>query len=905
MCIPYISTELQNKLNEYNGLSIDPQQQVNFQHIQSIIVDLNKYYDEKNWGQVAVNIRKLSDFTKTLYNTNNGPLSTILQSNKWIQLYALGDAKNLQRIDQKLEAFPTFEEIDSSREFANSELHISSNTKQLVIDLQMLPSQPAINFLVNIAIEGANFQETRDENTFNVKWESIFDPVQITNSGREELEKPVLHISQDKRPLDKFHEQNTISNDIAQYLFNNNKIQYIDNNTDTFKLLNSFWNYNWVMMRKMVKSKLSQPNLNIKKNNPLMYYQLKLSEAWIYFQLGEAKQAINIWEEIEKECPKDYPHIRKLILNNLRGLAFTEYHDSEMDTTRYKESQQYKDITIVNDNIRFNKSNIIETINKEFDFKNGKTITLGQETRQFFLYNAYLPHLTKSICVVLEKGMFFMLPELLEDLIDLSIMQYQYYGVGNQRYFFMLHNLARNIYGFNSACLERYFSIIPLWDLQNHIEEIQPLINNILSSNKLKSIDLKFLKIIAPILNSEQQLKITQCAKSFFENPEVAYGDNYFAHAVWGEYLKIYFTILELNQSLWEKEQEWIITKLCMIDVIIHNNPLPFIERLIHNTKFPISDELLDTLCELIKNQKDYMGNPISEYELISRISNIYAFHNKKLPEEYQNIFRKYQSMWLYNNRNTMSQITAEDINLAFKYIEHIINEYYKYDQKSLPTNRYYEIPRYISLYVSFIEEHKDIIDYEQSYKDIEKLWTNFLDFCKNSDSIPFQLLLEIQSYLIYFSSENKFAKYPNIDCYINLENWKDKVHTYFTNGGNKQEYEPSMIFLGAILQYIYNSKKSSIDEFHYLLNIMPWHRYHYCKQGIVTWKELIPEDIKKILQIKILDMISISQTELIGEDIINVYKILFENTDKMNSLQQFKDVCSFPIYYEIDKKTI
>lgn len=957
----YISQKLIDHLNDYlTSQTTTPEINSNLLQIKTIVEKLNEHYAKKELENVAVNIRKFSDFTKTIYNVESNPLSDILKSKKWIRLYALSDAKNLQRIDQKLEVLHNFEEIDSSREFANSELHVSSNTRQLIIDIQMLPSQQAINFLVNIAIEGANYQEPKNASTTTIKWESIFESIKITDKAREELEK-TISISKDKRPLDKYHEQQTISDDIVQYLFNHNTIQYIDENSDVFKLLKLFWTCDWDTMRKMINTQLSKTK---KKKTPLIYFQLKLSKAWILFQLGKSGQAIKIWLEVEKECPKDYPHIRKLILNNLRSLLFTEYHDSDMDKNRYNELQQYEDIVIVDSNIRFNKSNILSTINKEFDFKNGKTRSLGQETRQFFLYIEYLPHWTRSISTVLEKGMFFMLPELVEDLIDLSITQYQYYGEGNKRYFFMLHSIAHNIYRFNTICLKRYFNILELWDLQNYIEEIQPLVNNILSS-ELKSIDLKFLKIIAPILNPEQQSKITQYARNFFENPKVPYGDNYNTFGLWGEYLITYFAILELNQSLWENEQEWIITTLCNIEVIEHNNSIPYIERLIKKTKFPLADELFKKLIILIEqNRYKTIGcisskqaiqklshknlllqtsphclsqyitsnkmNLInynkeiqqinstlsmieqyvkSEYELISEISSLYTFYNKKLPTHYQEVFRKHESLWLYTNHNAVLEVTSENIAQAFKYIEYIINEFYDYYKKLSMGKKdeftfkdeYYSIPQYISLYLSLIEEYKDKIDYELLHKDVEKLWIEFLDFCMIQNPIPFKLLLEVQSSLIYFASENKFEKYHNVEYYVDFDKWKDKVNNYSMHN-NDQKNRSSMIFLNSILHHIYGINDVDMDSFHRLLNTIPWHQYHYCLQGIINWKEAMPQDIKQLLKIKLLDIISLSQRELISTNVIFVYKMVFTNEEDVKSLQQFKGVCSFPLYYEINK---
>ncbi len=589
---------------------------------------------------------------------------------------------------------------------------------------------------------------------------------------------------------------------------------------------------------------------------------------------------------------------------------FTKYYNRETYDSIYQELQQYKDIDIVDSSIRFNKSNILSTINKEFNHKNGRTRTFGQDSRQFFLYIEYLPYWTKSICTVLEKGMFFMLPELLADLIDLSIMQYHYYGEGNKRYFFMFHRIARNTYGFNIVSLEKYFDILELWDLQNCIEEVQSLIDNILSSNELKSIDLKFLKIIAPVLDNKQQVKIAKYAREFFENPKIPYGDNNNTFGLWREYLRVYFTILELNQSLWEVEQEWIITRLCKLDRIQHsaNDPIPYIERLIQRTKFPLSNNLLDELCELIKNQTDYTGNSISEFDFISSISNLHTFYGKELPKKYKYIFREYPLLWLYSNRDTMNGVTSEDVEQSFKYIIKEFNEYYKNssmdkkDEFTFFRDEYYNIPQYISLYLSLIEEYKDKIDYKSLCKDAEKLWSEFLDFCMKQDSIPLKLLLEVQIFIIYFASEKKFEEYHNIEYYINFDNWEYKVNTYSMQS-DEQENKSSMFFLSAILHHIYDTDNVVIDSFHKALNTISWYKYNYCLQGIVNWKNIMPDNIKQLLKIEILDIISSSQKELIDTNIITVYNILFKNEEDIKSLLMFKDICSFLLYYDIIKK--
>ncbi len=287
----YISKGLSNLLNECLAIQdITPEISINLQQINTMIEDLNTYYTEKNWSQVAVNIRKLSDFTKTVYNIGtNTPLKTILTTDKWSHVSSIVDAKNLETIDQKMDML---EEIDSSRDFANAELHPSANARQLVIDLQMLPKQPAINFLVNVAIEGANYQKPKDRDIITAKWENIFTPMKITDRAREELEKPKFKGKVDNKPLDEFCEQQIISDDIVQHLLNGKEIQYIAQTTDVFELLEAFWSYDWANMRKFIKSSLCKPN--IKKNTPLAYYQLKLSEAWLLLQLGNMDRAVSI-----------------------------------------------------------------------------------------------------------------------------------------------------------------------------------------------------------------------------------------------------------------------------------------------------------------------------------------------------------------------------------------------------------------------------------------------------------------------------------------------------------------------------------------------------------------------------------------------------------------------------------
>lgn len=902
----YINADIFSLLDERNTETENGRVKQNLSQIHSFASKLKEDYARENWSAVAVELRRFSDFTKSIYKTDErSSITEIQKSQKWTMLLSIKDSRSLRQIAEKLGILETnaaFEELDAVRDYANQELHPQPYKQKIQIGKHDLPSVIAVNFLLKLAIAGTCFEEPPVDATETVEWEKIFGPVKVSDTAREELEKPHFPNSlQTKIPLDSLRERQVIADDLTQFLFNGKALQYITPNNSTVDLMKALWNADWVEIRKKIRAQLSTTK---KATEPQKWYQLSLSEAWVYLQQGKKDAAIKIWESVIAECPETLPHIRKVAL---MGLEYYDWRisesEKEINATRLKQLQEYRGINLIEEEMSFDKSGLINTVNREFDFKHKKVRSLfGGDNRAFFIYHSHLGHWIHAFTATTERGLFFILPELLDDLLELSITQQQYYPRVDQ-YFYQFYKIARNINRFNNQNIENYLKLLPLWDLQNHLKGIQPLIEEILHDSSWKVIDLKLLRVLLPILTNEQKKRIITKAKSFFNAPKRNEKDTYAPHALYQEYLDLYFDILKSSKEFWGTEQKWAATELCAKEQISMSSPLFPVLRIIGTEGFTLDPGLLNDLTDLINNYKDSRNNPLPEHERISSLSLIYFTSHKKLPIEAQEDFKKYPSLWLFSNAKSMPPIAESDIQNTREYLFHLIESFKQDSMDEKFSDTYDEIPIFIGRYIRLIQDFYKISPlYDKKLKEAVELWDCFLKTCSELSKICYRLFINIQQEAIALASDIKNIS-TQIDC-LCLEQWNDKLANVGRITLSEDSFKDISQFLEQILRHLFFTDKASSYELQYLLSSMSWHQYFHCKQAIVFWEkgQDIPINIKTSLKFKLLDLVISSQNELISADIVTVYKLLFKGSVDIQVLDYLKDKCAFPLYYEIIK---
>ena len=267
-----------------------------FQKLYNFAFEFNKDYENKNFYNIIINLRKCSNYICTIYGVRS--LENIISSVIWKKVSSSSErlytTKYLYNYIQKYSNIDdffidSFNDITNSRDIANSNLHPQFKKYSFKISEYNLPHFNSINILIEIGLFGLNYKNEINSND-EIYLENIFE----------------LPTEED---YDNYIKNNNIKNHTlfefiyVEYIINNKDNEFLDK-YDALKIAKYFWNQNY----KEIINILNERKKYILDTND-SYYQLILSIAImhiVHIELNEKEKAVKCLKQIINECNIKY-----------------------------------------------------------------------------------------------------------------------------------------------------------------------------------------------------------------------------------------------------------------------------------------------------------------------------------------------------------------------------------------------------------------------------------------------------------------------------------------------------------------------------------------------------------------------------------------------------------------------
>lgn len=866
-----ISDDLINTLKEKSNINSE------FKKLYNFAFDFNKDYENKNFYNIVINLRKCSDYVCTIYGVKS--LENIISSVIWKKVSSSSErlytTKYLDNYIQKYDniedfCIDSFNDITNSRDIANSNLHPQFKKYSFKINEYNLPHFNSINILIEIGLFGLYYKNELNSND-EIYLENIFEL-----PTKEDYNNYINNNNIKKHTMFEFI--------YIEYIINNEDNEFLDK-YDALKIAKYFWNQNY----KEIINILNKRKEDILETND-SYYQLILSIAIMHIELNEKEKAVKFLKQIVNECNIEYiKHI---------AIELARYCDKDIEYkyeyVKYPANieRYYNDIT----------NTLYEYIIKNY---NG-AITLEEDNSFFILRN----NIKKWISIYLQYislGLFNLLNSHFAVLLKEQIIQYNIYKNSNEillHTFFLLLN--SNLY--NNKILKDTSLIIedmlPFLDYK----KILLYIDQIAESKKISTSQINFIIKNIDLLeeNHIKKLsnKITKLLSKFEkEEKSIKDGFNFF---VIEDYINIFILLLEYNQDLWQKEKRFLleILKKYKYNLNSYRKMYVFIDTIIDKlfSKYnaTIDDdyilEWIDFLEEIYKDKElnnfNYIKN--AESELKYKIVLTFSYLNKKLENKY---LEKYFDVifYLYNGFNALPDITEENIKELYEYCKEELKKIFISKDQD---------PIYIINQFLIITKDNNYL-----FEEAKKLLNDYIERFYNDNTnygYKFDFLMSILSLILEYKNE-QIINSEIIKKYMDTKYLKDVLKNNLPIMYHDMAKKSIVEVINSYIDCLNSITDPSSFGMNSLLNLsnISWHQntLKYSTTLLKYFYNNLGNEFKAILKMQIIKWIGSLPINLAIYMIKN-YKFIYK--DNVNIVDEIKNIypnMNLKLLKELDKE--
>lgn len=873
---------ISNKL--INSLKKKSENNKDFKKLFEFALNFNNYYQQKDYQNFFINLRKCSDYVESIYRVDY--LKDILTSALWNEVSGLRNLNSMDYLNKYIE------DITVSRDFANSSLHVQFNKNEFYIDENNLPNKNSINILIQIGLFGIDYIieniNTKDLNEISL--ETVFDLPTEDNYNNYKQNNNIKSL---KRLEDIY----------LDYIINNENNDFLDKYS-SLKIAKYIWNCDFISVRKIVKSELKKSS-NSKKDNK--YYQLLLANSIVDMECNKIKEAKNSLKIILSKCNLNY--LNDIADNILTMLGEIKYLDNKINYNLKKP------LNLPNYN-----NNLTNVLYDDFIKAYSGSISLSVIDYKYYILSSNIRKWLNVYIKFISLGLFNNINSHYKILLKEQIIQYGIYKDNNEimmHVFFIL--LKSNIP--NNTLIDKTMLIIEDMISNKDIESIKNYLDLLIKSSIVSGVGIKFIIKYIYLLDKEQLKILIKKREEWFNkfiNKNERSLKDFRNLELYNSHLDLYIAILKTSKEAWDKEKYNIIALIeNKKDYIMRINFI--IDKIIYQL-FPIYKDAIDNeyiekwisfLNKLYKDKKmhRFLFTQNAEIDLKYKVILTFSNLNRKIDEKY---LKEYSdiSFYLYYGSETLPNINKDNIKYLYKYCEKYFIEFknsIKYSEDSNIAYIIYNLLTITKQYDYFLDEAK-------------KLLNDFLEYFYNQNHTTFMygvLISILEKILEDYNSDEYIDKIKInilelidsniIEKYSSYSNWSDRIeksYSLFYRDKSKGSIKDIIKSYFDCISLIINDKELGLLELNRLSNIL-WHQYtiKYASTLLIHFHRRLKKEYLATLQIQIIKWI-VNLPLNISLSLIKIYKYIYRNDlESINKIKEMHPKINIQLLNELNKK--